>query len=138
MIKQGYAFSYRQYPTKMLDKFNNLEKYARENNLGLWGSCPSSAKPTITQKVYKTNNTIVPTKQIQQIVIPTTSTPLNSTNNQPAQSAPAYSGGGDKDCKDFATHAEAQSYFISKGGSPTNNVDRLDADHDGIACESLP
>lgn len=39
MIKQGYAYSYRQYPTKMLAKFNNFEKYARERNLGLWGSC---------------------------------------------------------------------------------------------------
>lgn len=44
----------------------------------------------------------------------------------------------DKDCSDFATHAEAQSYFESKGGSPSNNADRLDADGDGIACESLP
>jgi micrococcal nuclease len=42
MVKQGYAFSYRQYPTKMLDKFNSFEKYAREHNLGLWGACPSS------------------------------------------------------------------------------------------------
>lgn len=53
---------------------------------------------------------------------------------QPATSV----SGGDKDCSDFATQAEAQAYFESKGGSPTNNVDRLDADHDGIACESLP
>ena len=39
MIKQGYAYSYRQYPTLQLDKFNRLEKEAREKNLGLWGSC---------------------------------------------------------------------------------------------------
>lgn len=45
---------------------------------------------------------------------------------------------GDKDCSDFATQNEAQAYFKSKGGSPTNNVDRLDSDHDGLACESLP
>lgn len=44
----------------------------------------------------------------------------------------------DKDCSDFATQEESQSYFESKGGSPTNNVDRLDSDHDGSACESLP
>jgi hypothetical protein len=56
---------------------------------------------------------------------------------QPAPPPPASSG-GDKNCSDFATHAEAQSYFDSKGGSPSNNVDGLDADHDGIACESLP
>lgn len=44
----------------------------------------------------------------------------------------------DKDCSDFVTQNEAQAYFESKGGSPTNNVDRLDSDHDGTACESLP
>ena len=48
MVKQGYAYSYRQYPTKMLDKFNSFEKYARENNLGLWGSCSSNRTPTKT------------------------------------------------------------------------------------------
>jgi len=44
----------------------------------------------------------------------------------------------DKDCSDFATQQEAQAYFESLGGSSTNNVDGLDSDHDGIACESLP
>ena len=46
--------------------------------------------------------------------------------------------GGDRDCGDFRTHAEAQAYFDSKGGSPTNNVDNLDGeDHDGRVCETL-
>jgi Excalibur calcium-binding domain len=44
---------------------------------------------------------------------------------------------GDKDCADFASQAEAQAYFEANGGSPTNNVDNLDADHDGQACESF-
>ena len=44
----------------------------------------------------------------------------------------------DRDCSDFSTQAEAQRYFVSHGGGPTNDFDRLDADHDGIACESLP
>lgn len=44
----------------------------------------------------------------------------------------------DKDCPDFATQAEAQTYFEAGGGSPTYNFDRLDSDHDGVACESLP
>lgn len=44
----------------------------------------------------------------------------------------------DKDCSDFPNQAAAQHYFTSHGGSPTNDFDRLDADHDGIACESLP
>lgn len=65
---------------------------------------------------------------------------VGSTTNTSADttgSTNTYSG-GDKDCSDFATHAEAQAYFESKGGSPTNNADKLDADRDGIACESLP
>ena len=41
----------------------------------------------------------------------------------------------DKDCADFATHAEAQAYFNSHGpGDPSG----LDRDHDGRACEALP
>lgn len=42
---------------------------------------------------------------------------------------------GDKDCSDFATQQDAQAYFIAQGGNAKNNVDRLDGDHDGIACE---
>lgn len=106
MIKQGYAFSYREYPTKMLDKFNGFEKYARENSLGLWGSCPTNSKPA------------APKQQTKQV-------PKSD-----------YLG-GDKDCGDFATHAEAQSFFIAQGG-PNSDPHRLDADHDGVACETLP
>lgn len=47
-------------------------------------------------------------------------------------------GGGDRDCSDFATQAEAQAYFESKGGGPGRDVDDLDSDGDGRVCESLP
>lgn len=130
MIKQGYAFSFREYPTKMLDKFNSFEKNAREHSLGLWGSCPVS--PTKAVLKAKTKN-IVPTKSY---VAPTSAyVPQANTNTSP--STRTYSNSGDKDCKDFGTHAEAQAYFNGKGGSPSNNVDNLDADHDGLAYESL-
>ena len=127
MVKQGYAYSYRQYPTKFLTKFNSWESYAREHNLGLWGSCPLQITPTTKPavKTYSAPKYVAPTSSY---IAPTTQT----------NTAPIQSSGGDKDCKDFATHAEAQTYFTSKGGSPTNNVDRLDNDHDGIACEALP
>jgi len=46
--------------------------------------------------------------------------------------------GGDKDCSDFKTHKQAQKWFNKHGGSKKNNVDDLDADHDGKACEDLP
>ena len=50
----------------------------------------------------------------------------------------ASSASADKDCSDFANQAQAQSYFTSNGGSASNDFDNLDADHDGVACESLP
>ena len=43
----------------------------------------------------------------------------------------------DRDCPDFSTQAQAQSYFIDRGG-PSSDPDRLDADGDGVACESNP
>jgi competence protein ComEC len=45
--------------------------------------------------------------------------------------------GSDVDCGDFATHAEAQEFFLAAGG-PDSDRHRLDGDHDGVACESLP
>lgn len=43
----------------------------------------------------------------------------------------------DKDCSDFPTQEQAQAFFISQGG-PAKDPHRLDQDHDGVACESLP
>ena len=51
--------------------------------------------------------------------------------------APAALAQADKDCADFSSQAEAQAYFEAHGGSPTSNVDNLDADHDGQACEAF-
>jgi Excalibur calcium-binding domain len=42
----------------------------------------------------------------------------------------------DKDCSDFPTWNKAQKYFKKHGG-PRRDPSGLDADHDGIACESL-
>jgi endonuclease YncB( thermonuclease family) len=43
----------------------------------------------------------------------------------------------DRDCADFSTQAAAQAYFAGLGG-PASDPDRLDADSDGLACETLP
>src|SRR5829696_9601256 len=51
--------------------------------------------------------------------------------------APAALAQADKDCADFSSQAAAQAYFEANGGSPANNVDNLDADHDGQACEAF-
>ena len=44
---------------------------------------------------------------------------------------------GDRDCGDFSSQQEAQDYYRSRGG-PEHDPERLDADGDGRACESLP
>ena len=43
----------------------------------------------------------------------------------------------DKDCADFPSQKAAQLFFIKHGG-PHYDPDRLDGDHDGIACEDNP
>ncbi len=40
-------------------------------------------------------------------------------------------------CADFSTKSEAQTFFEKVGGTD-NDVNRLDGDKDGGACESLP
>ena len=47
-------------------------------------------------------------------------------------------GSRPKSCKDFASQAEAQAYFEAHGGNAQNNVDNLDHNHNGIACEVYP
>jgi endonuclease YncB( thermonuclease family) len=48
---------------------------------------------------------------------------------------PSYAA--DRDCGDFATQAAAQSFFLDAGG-PRNDPHNLDADSDGVVCESNP
>jgi Excalibur calcium-binding domain len=50
--------------------------------------------------------------------------------------AAAPAGAADKDCSDFSSWRAAQKFYKRHGG-PRRDPHRLDADHDGIACESL-
>ncbi len=43
----------------------------------------------------------------------------------------------DYNCSDFSTQPEAQSFYLRVGGKG-NDVNRLDGNKDGEACESLP
>jgi len=85
--------------------------------------------PTATPKPYvlPTATQIPYTPPVQNNVAPVANTGSSGGGS-------SYTG-GDKDCGDFATHAEAQAFFISQGG-PSSDPHRLDADNDGSACES--
>lgn len=39
IIKQGYGFAYTLFPYEKLEEFREIEASARQQNLGLWGSC---------------------------------------------------------------------------------------------------
>lgn len=54
-----------------------------------------------------------------------------------AVTAPSASAVADRDCADFASQRSAQIFFLRQGG-PHSDPHRLDADGDGIACESNP
>ena len=47
----------------------------------------------------------------------------------------ASTSGGDKDCSDFRTQAQAQKIFEKHQPS---DLHRLDGDGDEVACEGLP
>jgi endonuclease YncB( thermonuclease family) len=132
MVKQGYAFSYRQYPTIFLNKFNAWEKYAREHNLGLWNSCPlvSPTKvPTRVQTRIYIKPTIQPQEVQQQIILPIA--------QEQVQAAVQQNNGGfscdcSRTCTVISSCAEAQYQLNSCGCSVRDN------DHDGIACDGAP
>ncbi len=112
MIAEGYAFEYTySTPYKYQAEYKQAQTNARNQGLGLWSSdtCHGVASPV---------NTATP------VPVATTTSPNNTS-------------GGDKDCSDFATHAEAQAFFLANGG-PSSDPHRLDSDHDGLACETLP
>jgi hypothetical protein len=75
---------------------------------------------------------------MKKLVFSLSALALSLTISTNAYAANYGKDGIDKDCKHFKTQKLAQAYFIKDGGSKKNNVDNLDSDHDGIACEHLP
>lgn len=113
MIDTGYASEHTyNLPYKYQNEYKEVEKEARGAKKGLWADDVCVENTGIAEQ--------------------------QTTQGESTEQRATDTSSGDKDCSDFAIHAEAQAYFESKGGSPTNNIDRLDSDHDGIACESLP
>lgn len=96
---------------------------------------PKAAPTTTTTTSPPTTSSTAPTSgaapdapSANRRVVPGNDAPAPQRAGRPA---------GDRDCADFATQQQAQRYFESIGGSATNNADRLDANGNGIACESL-
>ncbi|MYL35551.1 thermonuclease family protein [Pontibacillus yanchengensis] len=58
-------------------------------------------------------------------------------NTNDGYTGPYDPSGDDRNCGDFDTQEEAQSFFEAAGG-PDSDPHRLDGDGNGVACESLP
>jgi len=112
LVRQGYA-QVSTYPpdVKYQDRFLAAQQEAREAGRGLWGPQPTP--------VVEATATLVPTQP-------------------PAPAAVCSCAGNLYNCKDFATHAQAQACYEYCLKVTGRDVHRLDRDNDGSACESLP
>lgn len=92
--------------------------------------------------------TSTPTPTLTATATPEPSSPTATSTPQPTATptptlTPGPTGlkydpaGPDRNCPDFDTWAEAQAFFEASGG-PATDRHRLDADGNGVACESLP
>jgi hypothetical protein len=100
----------------------------------------TTSEPPTTEAPTTVATTLPPTTAPRPTLPPVTQPPATSPTTPPAppptQGGPANPGDS-KNCSDFATYAQAKSWFdtyFPKYG----DVAHLDADHDGIPCESLP
>lgn len=133
MVQQGYARAATYPPdTRHQRDFEEAERQARAQNLGLWGACSSFGAPLSTHTPPAPHAT-----STEDISI---SSPVAGTPDPAMPPTPTLlydPNGPDRDCSDFPTQADAQRFFIAAGG-PQRDPHKLDNDHDGVACESLP
>lgn len=116
MVSAGLAQA-RAYPpdTACRALFESAEEQARQASLGLWSATPA------------------PVAAAPEPTPPPTSTQAAS----PAQAA-CNCRGPDLDCSDFNSQAQAQACFDACQSQGRGDIFRLDGDHDGSVCESLP
>jgi len=115
MIRDGYAYEYTyNAPYKYQAEFKQAETEAKTGKTGLWadGACSQDNQTPPTPPTPPKSQSAVDTSSI-----------ICSFNTY--------------DCANFKTRAEAQQVFEFCGGV-NSDVHKLDADKDGIACESLP
>lgn len=94
---------------------------------------PTVAKPSPTP-IPPTATPVPPTAT----ALPPTATPTATPSSAAVSvAAPAcYKPGVNScNCSNFATHAQAQQFHDTLD---PNDINKLDSDHDGVVCESLP
>jgi hypothetical protein len=100
-------------------------------------ACESNPSPYDKQPVDRSGGSAPPpTSPPPTSPRPTSPPPTSPPATQPASAAPRQpsSSDGDLDCPDFESQAAAQEHLRADPSDP----DRLDADNDGVACETNP
>lgn len=123
LLKKGLARVAYVYPpnTKYLDRFRHTETKAKNNNRGIWSV-----------------NHYVQDDGFHEDVVPASKQPDQASEaSQLPNSSADQLNGPDRNCDDFATHADAQTFFTAAGG-PEKDPHQLDHDGDGQVCETLP
>lgn len=97
-------------------------------------AAPKAAAPQVAPKEAAAPKAVAPKAAAPKAVPAAKAAPAKPAAAAPKVAVPAV-GPNDKDCRDFSSQAEAQAYYVSKGG-PTMDPDGLDADRDAVACET--
>jgi len=130
LVGEGYA-QVATFPpnVKYAKRFLAAQQRARETGRGLW----SLSEGELCQLADRGNGIgggcePRPSSEPAQVAPEPAPAPVDSAPDP-------SSGGGDLDCGDFATQADAQAVYNADPSDP-NGLDG--SPEDGVACESLP
>lgn len=125
LAAEGYASQMTIPPNvRYAELFTKLVVEARDNGRGLWGGrCQRRAHDDRRRASTAAAIGRAPQSRVARPA-------SRALDGEPPCAAT------DCDCGSFASHAVAQRFFERHGGSRSDSH-RLDADHDGVACEAL-
>ena len=95
---------------------------------------PAAKAPAAKVPAAKAPAAKVPAAKVPAAKAPAAAPSRSSVTVSASSAAPSVTT-ADKDCPDFSSQTEAQTFFTLHGG-PAMDPHRLDADNDGIACET--
>jgi micrococcal nuclease len=131
VLKPGTRVEYR-LGTETHDRYGRALAY-------VWLEDGRMFNGLLAERGYATVLTVAPNVEYAHLFVAAARRARKAARGLWSPSTCSGKNGGDHDCADFRTQAEAQRYFDSRGGSETNNVDNLDGeDGDGRVCETLP
>jgi micrococcal nuclease len=136
LAAEGYALPLTIPPNvKYAEQFRAASASARESGLGLWADCQADGGVTEAEDYDATtddSSSVPPAPPAAAPPAAPAPPPAPAAVPLPAPAPKPATVFVDKDCKDFPSQAAAQAELRADPTDPHG----LDADRDGIACES--